>query len=155
MKLLPYYFKWISLIVFFTALVVSLYGAIGSEDFIKGAELVSREPIENTVGPMLPASITHFADIAILFSLLMYVLAKNKNEDEFMQKLRYESAFLVMAFSITILLIVYIINSDFTANLPDLLELQMIAYLIVRFVKRKLIVGVSYEEENMLEKTIE
>ena len=149
MKLLPHYFKWLGLIIFFTALGVSLYGSIGTEDFIKGAEWVSREPIENNVGPLLPAGITHVADVAILSSLLMYVLAKNKNEDEFMQKLRYESAFLVMVLTIVIILFVYTFYSTFSINPLDLLELQMVGYLIVRSVKRKLIVGDSLEEQTV------
>ncbi|RIJ49484.1 hypothetical protein D1614_08065 [Maribellus luteus] len=148
MKLLPHYFKWIGIALFFLGLFT---GAIddGRKGFIEGYNDAIDDPsdrIEINFERILPKSITHLADFLSMAGLLIYVLSKNKREDEFMQKLRYESAFLVMVLSLTVILIFYGFNPDFKLDPSTLLSLQMIAYLIIRALKRKFILG-DYEEQ--------
>lgn len=156
MKLLPHYFKWIGLILFFSGLVV---GAIddGRKGFIDGWNDGVDDPedrIEISFERVLPKKVSHIADFASMAGLLIYVLAKQKREDELMQKLRYESAFLVMVSTLSIILILYAFNSDLKVDPSSLLSLQMIAYLIVRALRRKFIIG-QYDEQTVLKSTIE
>lgn len=150
MKLLPHYFKWIGIILFFLGMLTSAIDD-GREGFIEGYNASARnhnhiEQIEVKIERVFPEEVSHIADFVSIFGLLIYVLAKQKREDELMQKLRYESAFLVMVLTLAIILIVYGFNSDLKVDPSALLSLQMIAYLIVRALKRKFILG-EYEEQ--------
>jgi len=150
MKLLPHYFKWIGLIIFFVGLTVNIIDD-GRRGFIEGYNDAIDDPserIETEFHPVFPDRVTHFSDIALLIGLLIYILAKNKMEDEFMQKLRYESAFLVMVLSLFIVLIIYLFNENFKIDPSTFLSLQMIGYLLVRLFKRKLILREDYEEQS-------
>ena len=150
MKLLPHYFKWIGITIFFTGLIISAIDD-GRQGFINGWNDAIDDPserIETEFNPVFPKRISHIADYMSLFGLLFYILSKNKIEDEFIQKLRYESAFFVFTLSILILLIIYAFNDDFKVSPSDFLSLQMIAYLIVRSVKRKVILFEDYEEQS-------
>ena len=70
---------------------------------------------------------------------LSVLLLKNKREDESIQKLRYESAFIVFVVSILIILVLYIVNPAINIDASFLLSVQMIFYLILRLIKRRLI----------------
>nr|WP_319998041.1 hypothetical protein [uncultured Draconibacterium sp.] len=155
MKLLPHYFKWIGLVVFFGGLTLSLIGSIGSEDFIEGMEMARGEPIEVAMEPLFSASLVHVFDVALIVGLLVYILAKNKREDEMMQKIRNESAFIALILSLAIILIIYVFKPEYRIYPSDLLSLQMIAYLIIRVTMRKFILGGDYEEQTVLENKIE
>ena len=155
MKLLPHYFKWIGLIVFFGGLTLSLIGSIGSDDFIEGMEMARGEPIEVEMEPLFSKALVHVFNVALIVGLLLYILAKNKREDEMMQKIRYESAFIALVLSLAIILIIYVFKPEYRIYPSDLLSLQMIAYLIIRVTMRKFILGGDYEEHIVLEKTIE
>jgi len=74
-----------------------------------------------------------------LLFFLSVLLLKNKREDESIQKLRYESAFIVFVVSILIILVLYIVNPAINIDASFLLSVQMIFYLILRLIKRRLI----------------
>ncbi len=139
MKLLPHYFKWIGLVIFLGGLFLGLIGGIGSKDFIEGMEIAWGESVECEIQPFFPEKVLHVLDFTMLIGLLLYILSKNKTEDEFAQKLRYESAFIVLALSILIILVVYILRPDIKIEPSFLISSQMFFYLILRSVKRKLI----------------
>ena len=71
----------------------------------------------------------------------------NKTEDEFAQKLRYESAYIVLVLTIIVLIFVYMINPEIEFSPAYLLLIQMLAYLIIRSIKRSVILGDGYEEQ--------
>ena len=140
MKLLPYYFKWIGLTLFFSGFILAIDDVrLG---YIEGSTGATVENFER----ILPEIFSFWGDFVTLLGLLIYILSKNKTEDEFAQKLRYESAFLVMVITILTVLVVYVANHNYLIEPAMLLALQMIVYLIVRFFKRKIILGQVYEE---------
>ena len=148
MKLLPHYFKWIGIILFFLGMITAGIDD-GREDFIEGWNAGAgnhTEKIDITIKRVFPEEVSHIADFVSIFGLLIYVLSKQKREDELMQKLRFESAFLVMVLTLAVILILYGFNSDLKVDPSTLLSLQMIAYLIVRALKRQFILG-EYEEQ--------
>jgi len=149
MKLLPHFFKWIGLAIFFIGFTVTAIDD-GRQDFLDGyysAAEYCEKPEMITIQRVFPEKTMHISDIASLVGLLLYILAKNKREDEFFRQLRYESAFLVMVLSIVIILVIYIFNRGFKLGASDFLSLQMIGYLIVRALKRKIILSGNYDEE--------
>ncbi len=145
MKLLPHAFKWIGLVVF---LLGFIFGAIddGRQGFMEGYNETVNDPVEYNFEPILPERVSYFADYTLLFGLLIYILSKNKIEDEFAQKIRFESAFLCLILTIAIVLIIDIINPEFELSPSTFLAMQMFAYLIIRSVKRKIILGEDYEK---------
>lgn len=151
MKLLPHYFKWIGIILFFAGFLVNSIDD-GRKSFMEGYTETQTEYIEGSVEydfqPVLPEKMMHISDFTMLIGLLFYILSKNKKEDEFMQKLRYESAFIVLALSILIILIVYIVDKDIRIEPSFLISTQMIFYLIIRSVKKKIILWEDYEEQS-------
>ena len=151
MKLLPHYFKWIGIAVFLIGFLINTIDE-GRRDFMKGyneGKIDSgEEVVEYNFQPIFPEKLMHISDFTMLIGLLLYILSKNKQEDEFAQKLRYESAFIVLVLSILIILIVYIINSEIRIEPSFLISSQMFAYLILRTLKRKIILWEDYEEQS-------
>lgn len=141
MKLLPHFFKWIGLALFFSGFILAFDDVrLG---FLEGYSQTTVENFER----FFPVYFSILGDFASLLGLLLYILSKNKSEDEFAQKLRYESAFLVMVFTILTLMVIYIVNPDFEISPSTFLASQMFAYLIIRSLKRKVILGVGDYEE--------
>lgn len=141
MKLLPHAFKWIGLAIFLIGFVLSFIDD-GRYAFIEGRN----EAMENGMDKIefvriMPKIVSQIADYATLVGLLIYILARSKREDEFAQKLRYESAFVVLVISIILILIKYIFNPEFELSPSTLLALQMIFYLIVRSIKKQVILA--------------
>ncbi|MFV0265629.1 MAG: hypothetical protein ACK5HT_00685 [Draconibacterium sp.] len=118
------------------------------EGYNDSRNFYGKDKIEYDFNPVFPEKVMHLSDFISLFGLLLYILSKNRREDEFIQKLRYESAFLVFTLSILIVLIIYAFNNDFKLSPSDFLSMQMIAYLIVRSIKKKIILWEDYEEQS-------
>lgn len=131
MKLLPHFFKWIGV----GLLILSVI--LGIDDFYRGFidGLLGKTPMD--FAPVFP----QLSNYAILLGLLVYILAKNKKEDEFAQKLRYESAYIVLILTIVVLFFVYLVNPDIKMSPGYILLIQMIAYLFIRLIKKGVILG--------------
>lgn len=140
MKLLPHYFKWIGIGMLFLSMI------FGFEDFCRGFYDGWSGVEPRDFVPIFPEFFSEISDYVILLGLLVYILAKNKTEDELAQKLRYESAYIVLILTVIVLLAVYIINSEIKMSPAYILLLQMIAYLIIRPIKRSVILGGNNEE---------
>jgi hypothetical protein len=142
MKLLPHYFKWIGIGLFFASML------LGIDDIQRGYLDGSNTNTINDFNQLLPEICSQLSDYILLLSLLLYILAKNKTEDEFAQKLRYESAFIVLIGTILTVFIIYLFNTEFVIKPSTFLALQMIGYLIVRLLKRRVILGGDHEEQS-------
>lgn len=118
----------------------------GIEEFCRGFTDGASGKEAGDFVPIFPEFFSQISDYLILFGLLVYILAKNKTEDEFAQKLRYESAYIVLVSTIAVLFVVYLINPDARMSPSYILLLQMLAYLMIRSVKRGLILGGNNEE---------
>ncbi|WP_297097939.1 hypothetical protein [uncultured Draconibacterium sp.] len=142
MKLLPHYFKKIGIGLLLVSIILGLDGFIhGFLDGISGREY------NNDFTPVFPEFFTQISDYVLLLGLLAYILAKNKTEDELAQKIRYESAFIVLVITILILIFVNMVNPNFEIKPGIFLFLEMLGYLFIRLIKRKAILGGNYEEQ--------
>ena len=142
MKLLPHYFKWIGIII------VTLGFIFGIDDFISGfMDGLTGKPYtlpEKILQPIY----SQISDYFLLVGLLVVILSKSKKEDEYVLKLRYESAFIVLIATIVVFIVVYGFNPDFKIQPGIFILIQMLAYLIVRYVKGSTIFWVDYEEQS-------
>lgn len=141
MKLLPHYFKWIGIGMLLLSII------FGYDDFWRGFYdgATGNEPQD--VVPIFPEFFSQISDYVTLIGLLVYILAKNKTEDEFAQKLRFESAYVVLVLTIVTLLVMHASKPDLLVNPGIFLLLQMVAYLIIRSIKRGAILGGQADEE--------
>lgn len=141
MKLLPHYFKWIGIGMLLLSVI------FGYEDFCRGfIDGFYGEEARDYV-PVFPEFFSQISDYVLLLGLLVYIIAKNKTEDEFAQKIRYESAFIVLVITILVLVFVNMVNPDFEIKPGIFLFLEMLGYLFIRLIKRKTILGGNYEEQ--------
>lgn len=136
MKLLPHYFKWIGLSLFFLGLLVNSIDD-GRVSFIEGYNLSSKDPVEINITRVFPEYVMHLSDVVSIVGLLFYFISKSKREDEFMEKLRNETAYLVLTLSIIVLLLFYVFNKNLKFDPSTIIQLQMIFFLIIRAFKRK------------------
>ena len=142
MKLLPHYFKWIGIGLFFLGMI------FGIDDIQRGYLEGSNSNSIEDFNQILPDIFSVISDYITLLALLLYILSKNKIEAEFAQKMRYESAFSVLVLTIVTILIIYIFNREFEINPSIFLTLQMVAYLLFRSIKRGVILAEDYEEQS-------
>ena len=142
MKLLPYFFKWTGLTLF---IIGFIFGFIddGRHSFMEGYMEARNEPVEYEFVQIMPDIVSTLADYATLIGLLIYILAKNKIEDELAQKLRYEAAYIVLVFSILVILIWYIFMPNLQLHPSSFIGVQMVFYLILRLVKKREILGLE------------
>ena len=134
MKLLPHYFKWIGIGLLILSFV------FGIDDFLSG---LTNGMINSKIFPDIFPQIS---DFILLIGLLIYLISKNKREDEFIQKIRFESAYIVLIITILGILVLYLFNPEIKLNVTYLLALQMLFYLLVVFLKKRLILGEDYEK---------
>lgn len=140
MKLLPHYFRWIGIALLILSFV------FGIDDFLLGfTGALPNEPPEQ-FKRFLPEIFSQLSDYILLIGLLIYLVSKNKREDEFIQKIRYESAYIVLVITILGILVLYIINPEIKLNASYLLAFQMLFYLLVMFFRKRIILGEDYEE---------
>jgi Ca2+/Na+ antiporter len=140
MKLLPHYFKWIGIGLLILSFV------FGIDDFLLGLYGGWHHDSSKEFKRILPEIFAQTSDYILLISLLIYLVSRNKREDEFIQKIRYESAYIVLVTTILIILVLYIIIPDINLKVSILLALQMLFYLVVMFLRKRIILGEDYEE---------
>ena len=135
MKLLPHAFKWIGITVFLIGFVL---GAIddGRQGFLDGYNDASRDPVKVEIERILPEKVSQIADYVLLFGLLIYVLSKNKRDDEFSKQLRYEAAYIVFVVTVGFIFILSIFIPELRLEPTTFIGAQMALYLILRYFRR-------------------
>ena len=135
MKLLPHIFKWIGLTIFLIGFITSSIDD-GREGFIGGMNDASNDSEKIEFKRILPEKVSQAADYVLLFGLLIYVLSKNKRDDELAQRLRYESAYIVLVLTIFFILILYMVMPNMKIEPSTLIGTQLVLYLIVRYFRK-------------------
>lgn len=69
--------------------------------------------------------------------MIIMILSKDRVFDEYMFKLRLESAFIVIIGMAVLLILLQIFNRDFTLTASYFFEVQAFAYFIVLTIKKK------------------
>lgn len=140
---LPYCCKRVGVIIVFVAIAVSFAAGINSieKGYVKGYNF--SQSIGNTnVGTISPliykeiispelSSTLNWISITLSFSgFLMYIFSREKTEDEFIQKLRYQSLEKSLLITWFVALLFFIFKQvDFEAFY--ILQIQLIAYVFI------------------------
>jgi hypothetical protein len=134
-QFLPHYFKYIGLVM-----VLVYYCTDFANGFYRG---FTGQPYESSYSRGGDTTqLINYPDFipANLFTLigytgfLVYILAKDKLSDEFVIQKRLESAYIVFIGTLIFLILVILLNWDFSAIY--LFEVQVLLYLIINKVRR-------------------
>lgn len=131
-QLLPNYFKWIGLLMFFVGGVPSFMKG-WNEGYSEGAGDTSANfPYTFSEQTLLISALIG------LLGMIIYALSREKIEDEFIKILRWQSVTIAFVISIIIVIIDMLLHG--TKDIIDgqyLTELQLLIYLIVFYFKKR------------------
>lgn len=143
-KMLPNWYKKLGFMFFLIGYIVASTAISSRKSFYEGANSASINPINI---PMLePIFIEkwfgeiglHFFDVLIVLGLLIYMLSKEKIEDDYINKLRLESYQLTSVFALFLTVILYIIFGNLEMSLDYFINLFLLVYLIIFAFKKRL-----------------
>ncbi len=135
-QILPNWSKKIGLIVFFISSVIS-----GGDDFIDGYMTSYTKTFHqgsNIFKSYFGANTIHFFSILSIVALLIYMLAKEKIEDDYINKLRLESYQLASMVILIITILLYSFSESLKLTLDYFITSFMYFYLIIFFIKKRL-----------------
>ena len=136
MQILPNWFKKIGLILFLISSIIS-----GGDDFIDGFMTSYTNTFHqgsNIFKSYFGASTIHFFSVLSIVALLVYMLSKEKVEDDFINKLRLESYQLASMIVIIITFLLFSFSENLKLNLDDFITSFMYLYLFIFFIKKRL-----------------
>ncbi|HDL01369.1 MAG TPA: hypothetical protein ENH23_03965 [candidate division Zixibacteria bacterium] len=144
---LPYHFKKIGIIIVLLGIILSLVagvndmekgfveGYVGRENLRKGIDTSShtREPTltyKQILSPKLVNTLNWISMVVSFSGFLMCIFSSEKIEDEFVQKLRYQSLEKSLIITWFVALVFFIFKQvEFEAFY--ILQIQLIAYVII------------------------
>lgn len=134
-QLLPHYFKFIGLALYLIAMLPDGIPSFiqGFNSGLEGYEGPTMYVLDDRMlfGIFIPKSLIVLFNTISIIGIIIYALSKDKVFDEFMQKLRFESIQIVFFLSVLVILLMYIINPDIRFDAYNLLQIQLIAFLII------------------------
>ena len=136
---LPYYCKKIGIVFVLIAIVLSIVGDINDEvaGFVEGFNATTEIEAEmlKSPGELIPKKTGMLLiQISLFFSFsgfLLYMLSKEKVEDEFVQQLRYLSLAKSLLFTWIIVAILILIDGDIKPEGLYILQFQLFAYVVI------------------------
>jgi hypothetical protein len=135
-QILPNWCKKIGLILFIIGSIIS-----GGDDFIDGYMTSYTKTFHqgsDIFKSYFGANIIHFFSVLSIVALLIYMLAKEKVEDDYINKLRLESYQLASMVILIITILLFSFSESLNLNLEDFITSFMYFYLIIFFIKKRL-----------------
>jgi len=80
----------------------------------------------------------HIFEIVGIFGMLIYMLSKEKIEDDYIDKLRYQSYLFSSVIWLVIAIILYSFNENFKLTIDYFIYLFIWTYLITFFIKKRI-----------------
>ncbi|HDZ05417.1 hypothetical protein LCGC14_0070650 [marine sediment metagenome] len=135
-QILPNRFKTIGLILFIIGFVIPLILA-----FTSGfSEPYTSNETSRLSEKVIDSSLSKWLDILTIVGMLIYMLSKEKVEDDYIIKLRLESYQIATILCLIVIIILHIINNEMMFNVSDFIYAFIILYLITFYLKKKVIV---------------
>ena len=144
-KMLPNWVKKIGLALFFMGLVVIFTAVHSRENFCEGfndsynttiSEVQNLEPV--FIEKWFGKSAIHIFEVLTIFGLLIYMLSKEKVEDDYINKLRLESYQLTSIIVLVFGLGLYAFSENLKLSLDTFATLFLMSYLIIFAVKKRI-----------------
>ncbi|MDO6759623.1 hypothetical protein Q4566_05365 [Tamlana sp. 2_MG-2023] len=83
-------------------------------------------------------NLLHISDIIALFGMIIYIISKEKIEDDYINKLRLDSYVLTVLILLCISLMVYIFSGNINVHLDLILSIFLTLYLVIFFFKKRI-----------------
>lgn len=138
-QILPNWCKKLGLTIFFVGSIIG-----GSDDFLGGFyDGLNGLPYKSTPGSsyfsrMLGESWLHFFEIIGILGMLIYMISKEKIEDDYIHKLRFESYKLSSIIWLLAAILIYAFNENFKLSIDYFIFLFIWTYLITFFIKKRI-----------------
>lgn len=151
LQILPNWCKKLGLAIFFIFSIISGYDdTIGAfcdgwnaypsiEDTTENKQHIVK-PIEHTTifKDFFGAKTLRYLDALSIFGILIYMLSKEKVEDDYINQLRLESYQLTAIVGILISILLYAFSENIKLTLDYFITLFMYFYLITFFIKKRI-----------------
>lgn len=143
-KMLPNRFKKLGIFLFFIGFIVSSTSISARKSFYDG---YNSAKASNYISPGLEPIfiekyfgeyIIHVFDVLMLLGLIIYMLSKEKTEDDYINALRLESFQLTSLLALAIAIILYIFLENLKLSLDIFIALFLWVYLITFAIKKRL-----------------
>ena len=136
LKMLPNWCKKVGVSLF---VITSIF--IGIDDFVKGwnsfpskHDDLIKINIENKVGE----TFFHFIEILALVSLLIYIMSKEKIEDDYINKLRLESYQLTILTTLLSAMFFFILSKEVKIELDFYISSFLLVSLMIFAIKKRI-----------------
>ncbi|MFD1293046.1 hypothetical protein ACFQ5N_04270 [Lutibacter holmesii] len=145
LQILPNWCKKLGLILFFSFFVLT-----GFEEFRAGWYSVEDsspyKPVNQTQAEYKPYKVSeimnnigiHYFEMLGIIGMLIYMLSKERIEDDYIHKLRYESYLFSSIFWLVIAIIAYSFNENLKLSIDYFIYLFIWTYLITFFIKKRI-----------------
>tara|TARA_R110002096_G_C14432422_1_gene710022 strand:- start:280 stop:723 length:444 start_codon:yes stop_codon:yes gene_type:complete len=143
-KMLPNKFKKLGFFLFFLGFIVSSTSISARKSFYDG---YNSAKASNYISPALEPifiekyfgeNIMHLFDVLIVLGLLLYMLSKEKIEDDYINALRLESFQLTSLLALASSIILYIFSKDLKLGLDIFITIFLVIYFITFAIKKRL-----------------
>lgn len=146
-QILPNWFKKLGLVIFFFATIMN-----GGINFLNSSKLYRIPGIDvNSVGKSIEydsgftgllsaftgGAFPHYIDILAILGMLVYIIAREKVEDDYINKLRLESFQLTTIIGLIAAIIIYTTARDLMLTLDYYIFPFIWTYLILFVIKRR------------------
>ena len=144
-QILPNWCKKLGVVIF---IVFSFLG--GGDDFNEGFKsgynsyspsrnhIVDTNENSATISSYFGETLTHFFEILGVLGILIYMLSKEKIEDDYIAHLRLESFQLTAIIGLVVSILLYSLSEDMKLTLDYFIFLSTWCYLIIFFIKKRL-----------------
>jgi len=139
LQILPNRFKKIGLIMFivFSALaskddIVSGWNDGSNRAIPETAKLDSLVHVSNSTATQ------HYLSVISIIGIIIYLMSKEKIEDDYINKLRLESYQITALISLFAALLLFVLSSHLKFYLDDFITMFLFIYLITFFIKKRI-----------------
>jgi len=139
-QILPNWFKKVGLIMF---IVFSFLGSgDASLEGYNSGYYYNKDIPENVKTDLFSSyfeeTLIHSFNIIAIIGMIIYIMSKEKIEDDYINKLRLESYQLTALISLFAALILFIFSSQLKFYLDDFITMFLFIYLITFFIKKRI-----------------
>ena len=133
-QILPNWCKKLGIILFIVGTVLG-----GGDDFIDGLNGIPYKSNEGSkiFSNFLGENLTHLLEVLGILGMLVYMLSKEKIEDDYINQLRLESYQLTAIIGLVISILLYSFSKDLKLTLDYFIILFIWVYLITFFIKKR------------------
>lgn len=132
--ILPHWCKKLGLILFIIASLIN-----GGLNFINNSGLGKNDNgLLGILNAFIGGGLSYVIDFVAIIAMLIYMISKEKVEDDYINKLRLESFQLTFIIWLLITIVIYILDKDLKLTLEYFIFPLLWSYIIIFFIKRRM-----------------